>query len=116
MNDPSESATDTTSDRPDEASTTAEPEEQTEAKEVRVEEFAIDGDMLVTKVKELIHEGNIRRIIVKNEEGMVLIEIPFTVGLVGGVIGTALFPVIAALGAIGALVARLKIVIEKHAE
>ena len=105
---------DTTGDRPEERSTTAEPEEPTEAKDVSVEEFAIDGDKLVAKVKELIHEGNIRRIIVKNEEGMVLIEIPLTVGVVGGVIGATLFPVIAALGAIGALVVRLKIVIEKQ--
>ena len=116
MSEPSESATDTTSDRPEDPFTTAEPEEQTEAKGVCVEEFAIDGDKLVAKVKELIHEGNIRRIIVKNEEGMVLIEFPLTAGVVGGVIGVALFPVIAALGAIGALVARLKIVIEKHVE
>ena len=105
MSDPSEPTNDTTGARP---------EEQPEAKDVSVEEFSIDGDKLVAKVKELIHEGNIRRIIVKNEEGMVLIEIPLTVGVVGGVIGATLFPVIAALGAIGALVARLKIVIEKQ--
>ena len=119
MNEPPESATDTTGDRFEEPSTTEEPEEPEEvndAKKVCVEEFAIDGDKLVAKVKELIHEGNIRRIIVKNEEGMVLIEIPFTVGVVGGVIGVTLFPVIAALGAIGALVARLTIVIEKQVE
>ncbi len=114
MNDPSDPMNDKASDRSEEQSSAAEPGEQTEAKDVSVEEFSIDGDKLVAKVKELIHEGNIRRIIVKNEEGMVLIEIPLTVGVVGGVIGATLFPVIAALGAIGALVARLKIVIEKQ--
>ncbi len=81
--------------------------------EVRVEEFSLNGDALVAKVRELIHQGNIRRIIVKNEEGRVLIEIPLTVGVVGGAIGVTLFPVIAAVGAIGALVAHLTIAIEK---
>lgn len=81
--------------------------------DVRVEEFSLNGDALVAKVRELIDQGNIRRIIVKNEEGRVLIEIPLTVGVVGGAIGVALFPVIAAVGAIGALVAHLTIAIEK---
>lgn len=81
--------------------------------DVRVEEFSLNGDALVAKVRELIDQGNIRRIIVKNEEGRVLIEIPLTVGVVGGAIGVTLFPVIAAVGAIGALVAHLTIAIEK---
>ncbi|MEG4058287.1 MULTISPECIES: DUF4342 domain-containing protein [unclassified Microcoleus] len=80
---------------------------------VSVEEVKINGDDLVTKVKELIHEGNIRRIIIKNEEGRILVEVPLTVGVVGGVIGAALFPVIAAVGAIGALVAHMTIIIER---
>ena len=84
------------------------------AAKIGVEEFTIHGDDLVVKIKELIHQGNIRRIILKNEEGRVLIEIPLTVGVVGGVIGTALFPVMAAVGAIGAMVAHLTIVLEKH--
>lgn len=78
-----------------------------------VEELKINGEDLVAKVKELIHEGNIRRIIIKNEEGRILIEVPLTVGVVGGVIGAALFPVIAAVGAIGALVAHMTIIIER---
>jgi Domain of unknown function (DUF4342) len=78
-----------------------------------VEEFSINGDALVAKVKEIIHEGNIRRIFIKNEEGRTLIEIPLTVGVVGGVISAALFPVMAAVGAIGAMVAHLTIVVEK---
>jgi CBS domain-containing protein len=92
------------------APTEAEPEEK-----VSVEEFTINGDALVSKVKELIHEGNIRRIIIKNDEGRILIEIPLTVGVVGGVISAALFPVVAAVGVIGAMVAHLTLVIEKKA-
>jgi hypothetical protein len=92
-----------------------EPETKTEEK-VNVEEFSINGDALVAKVKELIHQGNIRRIILKNEEGGTLIEIPLTIGVVGGVISAALFPVLAAVGVIGAMVAHLTIVIEKREE
>jgi hypothetical protein len=90
-------------------------EPKTEANEtVSVEEFTINGDALGAKVKELIHQGNIRRIIIKNEEGGTLIEIPLTVGVVGGVISAALFPVVAAVGVIGAMVAHLTLVIEKR--
>jgi Domain of unknown function (DUF4342) len=89
------------------------PEVTTET--VNTEEFRVKGDELVTKIKELLHEGNIRRIIVKNESGHTLIEIPLTVGVVGGVLSAAFFPVLAALGAIGAVVAHLTLVIEMRA-
>ena len=89
-----------------------ETERETDEK-VKVEEFKISGDVLVAKIKELIHQGNIRRIILKNESGQTLIEIPMTVGVIGSAIGAALFPVIAAVGVIGAMVARLTVVIER---
>jgi hypothetical protein len=82
--------------------------------DVSTEEFRIQGEELVAKIKELVHGGNIRRIIVKNETGHTLIEIPLTVGVVGGVLSAAFFPVLAALGAIGAVVAHLTLVIEKR--
>jgi hypothetical protein len=59
-----------------------------------------------------VHEGNIRRIIIKNEDGERLIEIPLTLG----VVGIVLLPVWAAIGAIAALVADCTIVVEKVAE
>jgi hypothetical protein len=73
------------------------------------EEFRVNGDAMVAKVKEILHEGNIRRIIIKNDKGETLIEIPMTLGVVGAV----LLPVWAALGAIAALAANLTIVVEK---
>lgn len=76
---------------------------------VRTEEFQINGDELLTKIKELVHEGNIRRIAIKNEEGKILVDIPLTLGVVGAV----LVPQLAAIGAIAALVARATIVVEK---
>ena len=79
---------------------------------VRTEEYKVDGDYLLHKVKELVHEGNIRRITIKNEEGKRLIEIPLTIGAVGVV----LLPVWAALGAVAALVADCTIVVEKIEE
>jgi len=75
----------------------------------RTEEFKLDGGKILDKIKDLLHEGNIRRIILKNEEGKTLIEIPLTVGLVG----VALLPVFAAVGAIAAVVTRATIVVEK---
>ena len=82
------------------------------SQQVHKEEFSVNGEALIAKVKELFHEGNIRRITIKNDEGKTLIEIPLTVGLVGA----ALVPVWAAVGAIAALVAKLTIVIEKVEE
>jgi len=79
---------------------------------VRIEEHNVSGDDLVAKVKELVHEGNIRRIIIKNEEGKTLIEVPLTLGVVGAV----LLPILAAIGAIAALVADCTIVVEKVEE
>ena len=76
---------------------------------VRTEEYKVDGDYLIQKVKELVKEGNIRRIAIKNEEGERLIEIPLTIG----VVGIALLPVWAALGAVAALVTDCTIIVEK---
>jgi len=80
---------------------------------IRTEEFKVNGDTLVAEVKKLVHEGNVRRIIIKTEEGQTLIEVPLTIGVVGGVVGAVLLPVWAAIGAIAALAARLTLVVEK---
>jgi hypothetical protein len=76
---------------------------------VHKEEFKIDGDKMVAKIKVLVHEGNIRRVIIKNEEGRTLLEVPLTIGVAGAV----LLPVWVALGAIAALAAKYTIVVEK---
>lgn len=79
---------------------------------VFTEEVKVSGEAVVSKVKELIREGNIRRIIVKNESGKTLFEIPLTIGVVGALIA----PQLAALGAVGALIANLSITVEREAE
>ena|SRR5437868_1160835 len=68
------------------------------------EELQVMGEQLLTRVKELIHEGNVRRIIIK-QEGRTILEIPLTVGVVGVLVA----PVLAAIGAIGALIAQCSI-------
>ena len=75
----------------------------------RTEEFEFSGDMLVAKIKELLHEGNIRRVIIKNEEGRVLIDIPLSVGVLGALVA----PQLAALGAIAALVTKGTVIVER---
>ena len=77
----------------------------------RTSEFTINGEEVVAKVKELIHEGNVRRIIIKNEEGRTMLEVPLTIG----VIGAAFMPVLAAIGAAAALATRCTIVVEREA-
>lgn len=74
------------------------------------EEFKISGEELLGKVKQLIKEGNVRRIIIKNKEGKVLVELPLTIGVVGAVFA----PVLAAVGAIAALVTECTIVVERE--
>ena len=73
------------------------------------EEFQVSADDLISRVKGLIKEGNIRRIIIRNEKGEKLIEFPVT----GGVIGAIIAPQLAALGAIAALATRLTIDVER---
>ena len=74
------------------------------------EEYSVSSDNLVDRVKELLHEGNVTRIIVKDMRGKVLLEIPATVGVVGVVIA----PWLAALGVITALITNCKIVVERR--
>lgn len=74
------------------------------------EEYVISSNNLVERVNELLHEGNITRIIVKDEKGKQLLEIPATVGVIGAVIA----PWLAALGVIAALVTNCKIVVERR--
>jgi len=74
------------------------------------EEFHVNGEELLAKIKKLVHEGNIRRIIIKDKDDKVLIEFPLTVG----VVGLILAPTLAAVGTIAALVSEANIVVEKN--
>jgi hypothetical protein len=76
------------------------------------EEFRVKGEDLLAKVKQLIDEGNVRRIIIKDKESKTLIEVPLTIG----VVGIVLAPVLAAVGAIAALVTECTIIVERREE
>lgn len=73
------------------------------------EEFKVTGEELLKKVKELIDAGNARRIIIKNENGETLVELPLTIGAIGAI----LLPALAAVGTIAALVTKCTIVVVK---
>jgi hypothetical protein len=77
--------------------------------DLRTEEFQVSGDTLIAKIKELVQEGNVRRVAIKNEQGRVLIEFDVTLGVVGALLA----PQLAAIGAIAALASRCTIVVHK---
>ena len=77
--------------------------------EIRREEFTIDSDHLIEEIKKILHQGNVTKIIVKDEHDRLLMNIPVTVG----VIGVLIAPWLAALGAIAAFVTRCTIIVEK---
>ena len=75
----------------------------------RTEEFRVDGEELLGRIKNMVKEGNIRRITIKNKEGKTVFEIPLTFGVVGALLA----PQLAAIGAIAALVTEATVVVEK---
>ena len=73
------------------------------------EEFKINGERLIEKIKELVKEGNIRKITIKDKTGKEIITFPLTLG----VVGTVIVPVLAAVGAIAALIGECTISVER---
>jgi uncharacterized membrane protein YvbJ len=73
------------------------------------EEFEVAGNELVEKVRSLLHEGNVRRIIIRDQDGRTVLEIPIT----AGIIGVILAPILAAVGAIAAMAMKYTIVVER---
>ncbi|HEX7002842.1 MAG TPA: DUF4342 domain-containing protein [Trueperaceae bacterium] len=94
------------------AQTNGQESTQDARKETFQEEFKVTSDRVVAKVKELIREGNVRRIIIKNEKGKVLLEFPLLIGVAGAV----LLHVWAALAVIAALVSNLSITVERQVD
>ena len=74
-----------------------------------VEEMEVAGNELVERVKSLVAEGNVRRLIIRNANNQVLMEVPLTPAVVVGGVASIVSPVLAALGALAALIAKLKI-------
>jgi hypothetical protein len=78
------------------------------------EEFKVDGEDLLKKVKDLVKQGNIRRIIIKNKDGKSLIELPLTLGVAGVAAVAVIAPALAAVGAIAALVTECSVIVERE--
>lgn len=87
---------------------------ESEHRKTRREEFQVNGEDLLKKVKELIAQGNIRRIIIKSKEGRTLLELPLTIGVVGVAAAAVIAPVLAAVGAIAALLTECSVVVERE--
>lgn len=80
-----------------------------EENDTHTEEFEVNSDEILATIKKLVHEGNIRRVIIKDDDGRTLVDIPLTFGVVGALIA----PQLAAIGAIAALISHGTIVIER---
>jgi hypothetical protein len=78
--------------------------------DTRTEEFRVNGEELLGRIKELLRQGNIRRVMIKDKDGKILMEFPLTFGVVGAVLA----PTLAAIGAIAALITEATIVVEKN--
>jgi len=76
---------------------------------IHTEEFKVNGEELLAKIKQILHEGNIRRIIINDKDGKTVMEIPLTLG----VVGMLLAPTLAAIGAVAALLTEATVVVEK---
>jgi hypothetical protein len=85
-------------------------EEHTSEPRTRRDAYKVRGEKIVSKVKELLHEGNVRHVVIKNDEGKTLIEFPVTVGVAGAL----LVPVWAAVGALAALVTDCSIEVDRE--
>ncbi|OQA83559.1 MAG: hypothetical protein BWY29_00215 [Microgenomates group bacterium ADurb.Bin238] len=82
----------------------------TKAKTTTTEEFKVSGDQLLKKVKDLIHQGNIRRITIKDQQGKTILIIPLSIGVIGAVLA----PPLAAIGAVAALITECTITVERE--
>jgi len=79
------------------------------------EEFKVSGDELVAKVRELVREGNVRRVYIKNEKGETVLEFPLTAGVAVTALTAVVSPVLVAVGAVAALLTRATIGVERRA-
>lgn len=90
--------------------------EETTENRTWIEEFRVAGRDLVDRVEELVEQGNVRRLIILNKQGRTLLEIPLTAGVVAGGVVTLARPVVAALGAMAALLADVRIKVVRVAD
>ncbi|UCH25955.1 MAG: DUF4342 domain-containing protein [Trueperaceae bacterium] len=103
------------SDEPQETQE-ASAEKEGQTKRTFVENLEVAGHELVDRVKELLHDSNARRVIIRSHDGHELLTVPLTVGVVAGGLITLSAPLLAALGALAALVSRVKLEVIREEE
>jgi hypothetical protein len=81
----------------------------TKKEDVKQETFKVNGEELLKKVKELIHEGNVREIVISGKDGKTIMVLPLTIGVVGALLA----PALAAVGAVAALVTECTITVKR---
>ncbi|MDI6716150.1 MAG: DUF4342 domain-containing protein [Actinomycetota bacterium] len=87
-----------------------------EKKRVYVEELEVSGQQLWDRIKELAHESNVRRVVIKNREGRTVLDVPLWIAAAGGLTAVMAFPIISAIGVIGGLLAGIRLEIEREEE
>jgi hypothetical protein len=90
--------------------------EETQEEQVRTEEYVFSGDEIVAKVKELLHEGNVRRMTIYSDSGTVLLDVPLTIGLAGTAAAVVLAPVLSTLTMLAGVLLKIKVKIERVEE
>jgi hypothetical protein len=84
--------------------------------QVRTEEYVFSGDEIVAKIKELLHEGNVRRMTIYSDSGTVLLDVPLTIGLVGTAAAVVLAPVLSTLTMLAGVLLKIKVKVERIEE
>jgi hypothetical protein len=90
--------------------------EQVGAEEVRTEEYVFSGDEIIAKIKELLHEGNVRRMTIYSDSGTVLLDVPLTIGLVGTAAAVVLAPILTTITMLAGVLLKIKVKVERIEE
>ena len=91
-------------------------EEQTRTENIRTEEYVFSGDEVIAKIKELLHEGNVRRMTIYSDSGTVLLDVPLTIGLVGATAAAVLAPILSTIAVFAGLLLKIKVKVERIEE
>jgi hypothetical protein len=90
--------------------------EQSQEEQVRTEEYVFSGDEVIAKIKELLHEGNVRRMTIYSDSGTVLLDVPLTIGLAGTAAAVVLAPVLTTITMLAGVLLKIKVKVERIEE
>ena len=87
-----------------------------QAEEIRTEEYVFSGDEIIAKIKELLHEGNVRRMTIYSDSGTVLLDVPLTIGLAGTTVAVVLAPVLTTITMLAGVLLKIRVKVERIEE